>query len=85
MYTGTPPTNPATVTVVPKVIERNSRLQFTCDFTPDPDTDIKYYVVWYKNETEIKAFNDVAKPDEAAIDNSLIKKAGSQVIYLFSE
>ena len=52
---------------------------FLCDFTPDNDTNIKYFVFWYKNEAEIKVFDDVARPQDAEIDNTVIKKAGSQV------
>ena len=77
--TGVLPNNPTSVKVTFKLIERNSMLQFICDFTPESDTNIKYYVFWYKDKTEIKVYDDVVNPEFAAIDNTLIGKAGSQV------
>ena len=78
-FTGTPPTDQASVRVIYKLIERNSKLQLICDFTPDADHNIKYIVSWYKNKTEIKVFHDISRPEDAAIDDTLIQKAGSQV------
>ena len=81
--TGVIPNNPTSVKIKYKLIERNSMLQFICDFTPNAGQNIKYYVFWYKDKKEVKVYADIIKPEFAAIDNILIGKAGSQVFEVF--